>query len=610
MESAQMTMDIVPTHLAVKAMRDNGYRNAAYALAELMDNSIQAGASRVELLCSDEEQFVEERVRRRLSQVGVLDNGSGMDATVLRMALQFGNGSRLESGQRGGMGRFGMGLPSASISQCRRVDVWTWQEGPESALHSYIDLSEIERNEMREVPTPEPETIPLPWREAGTAFETTGTLVVWSKIDRALWRTSGALIGNSEELIGRMYREWLVQGAVEIRLASFNSGTPRESIEDRRARPNDPLYLMTGTSCPAPFHDQPMFMPFPSPEAYELKPRIRFRGEEHEVTLRFSMAKEEAREGDQAGSRAHGHHARRNTGVSIVRAGRELELDTGWINTYDPRERWWGVEVRFEPPLDELFGVSNNKQSARNFAEAAALDPEALAREHGGSISAAKAAMEEEGDPIAPLLEVIWRVRRNIAEMRRAIASQAEGRRRANRRHRTPEEEATSAVRKRQEQGHRGASDEEEQKAPDERKAVLAEHLVQEGRPEDEAQELAATTIDSGLKYQVTTAALDSGAFFSVQARGGVLVVTLNIDHPAYDRLLGAKTPDELPDEVTELKERLRSAQEGLEMMLFAWGRYEDEQVNPDGRRAAQRARFDWGQMAESFLVGRSSSSE
>ena len=42
---------IIPPELAVKAMRDSGYRNTAYALAELIDNSIQADASEVELIC-------------------------------------------------------------------------------------------------------------------------------------------------------------------------------------------------------------------------------------------------------------------------------------------------------------------------------------------------------------------------------------------------------------------------------------------------------------------------------------------------------------------------------------------------------------------------------
>ena len=55
--------DIVPTSLAVKAMRDNGYKNAAYAIAELMDNSIQAGATTVQLLCADRESQVDQRVR-------------------------------------------------------------------------------------------------------------------------------------------------------------------------------------------------------------------------------------------------------------------------------------------------------------------------------------------------------------------------------------------------------------------------------------------------------------------------------------------------------------------------------------------------------------------
>jgi hypothetical protein len=598
-------MDVVPTHLAVVAMRDNGYRNTAYAIAELMDNSVQAGAKNVELLCADQEELVEDRVRRRMNQVAVLDDGSGMDAHLLRVALQFGNGSRLDSGKRGGMGRFGMGLPSASISQCRRVDVWTWQNGIESALHSYVDIGELENGSMREVPEPEEREIPEPWASAGSSFGPSGTLVVWSSIDRSIWRTSKALIRNSEELIGRMYRDWLHSGEVRIRLATFLIDEPQEFDVDQDALPNDPMYLMAPTSCPEPFGDRPMFVPFPSEEAYEIRPKIRFRGEEHEVLLRFSIASEEARAQDNAGSLPHGKHAAKNVGVSVVRAGRELELDTGWTNVYDPRERWWGVEVRFEPPLDDLFGVSNNKQSARNFAEAVNIDPEALAKEHGGSISAAKTALEQEGDPVAPLLEVIWRIRRNIAQMRKQIQGQAEGRRRQRRRHATPEQEATQAVRQRQREGHEGVSDADEEKPRNEREADLAEHFVSEGRSEDEANELAASTIDSGLKYQVTTSALDTGAFFSVQARGGVLVVTLNTDHPAYGRLLGAKSPDELPDEVGELKRRLQSAQEGLEMMLFAWARYEDEQITPEKRRAAQGARFEWGQMAEGFLAMR-----
>ena len=446
MATATVGCDIVPTSLAVKAMRDNGYRNAAYAVAELIDNSIQAKAKMVELLCADERSLVAERERESLDQLAVLDNGTGMDAETLEIALQFGNGSRLEEGKKQGMGRFGMGLPSASISQCMRVEVWSWQDGPEKALYSYIDLDEIDAGELDEVPVPVKREIPVLWRQTASdkAFGKTGTLVVWSNIDRVMWRTTRALITNSQELIGRMYRDWISTKKVTIRMARFVNSRPEE-VEEKDALPNDPMYLMKDTSAPDPYDKKPMFKPFPSKDSYEMKPTIRYRGKDHEVTLRFSIATEEAREPDGAGNLPYGRHAGRNTGVSVVRAGRELELDPGWTNQYDPRERWWGVEVRFEPGLDELFGVSNNKQFARNFSEAAKIDVKALARDHGGSVSRLRDYLEKDEDPLAPLITVISRVQTNIAEMRKVITSQAAGKRR--RRHEASvEQRATEAV--------------------------------------------------------------------------------------------------------------------------------------------------------------------
>ena len=53
-EHIENNYDIVPPHLAVKAMQDNGYKSPAYAVAELIDNSIQAKATSVELLCLEE----------------------------------------------------------------------------------------------------------------------------------------------------------------------------------------------------------------------------------------------------------------------------------------------------------------------------------------------------------------------------------------------------------------------------------------------------------------------------------------------------------------------------------------------------------------------------
>ena len=87
---------IIPPELAVKAMRDSGYRNTAYALAELIDNSIQADASEVELICVEKYEQVNSQQRLRLQEIGTIDNGKGMSARTLSIALQFGNGTHLD----------------------------------------------------------------------------------------------------------------------------------------------------------------------------------------------------------------------------------------------------------------------------------------------------------------------------------------------------------------------------------------------------------------------------------------------------------------------------------------------------------------------------------
>jgi len=118
--SQQKSDSIVPPHLAIKAMRDNGYKNAAFAIAELMDNSIQAGAKSVELICVEKNQLVNQRNLNRINEIAILDDGKGMTDSVLKIALQFGNGTRLND-PGDGIGKFGMGLPNSSISQAKHV---------------------------------------------------------------------------------------------------------------------------------------------------------------------------------------------------------------------------------------------------------------------------------------------------------------------------------------------------------------------------------------------------------------------------------------------------------------------------------------------------------
>lgn len=602
--------NIVPPHLVIQAMRDNGYKNAAYALAELIDNAIQAGASQVELLCGERKQQIEQRKRPRIEQIAVLDNGCGMDAKILRLALQFGNGTYLDENKHTGIGRFGMGLPSSSISQCQRINVWSWQNGVENALYTYLDLDEINRQQMSEVPEPIYKPIPNIWYRVGNHFGQTGTLVVWSQIDRCLWRTGKAIIDNSEFVIGRMYRKFINNNQVNIRMVAFDLDDLNKIIYEKNALPNDPGYLMEKTSCPPPFDNQAMFQPWEGDTCYEATFPINFKGKQHEVKVRFSYAKEEARQtesGSNPGSTAYGQHAKKNIGISIVRAGRELELDTGVTNGYDPIERWWGVEVEFPPSLDEIFGVTNNKQSARNFTEILQTDIKSLL-DNAQSFSNLKEELQQDEDPKEPLLEIAHKINSQLSVIRGLLKAQTKGTRSGEKRHDPykPQKIATSVTKERKSEGYQGKSDQDENLPQEERKQVIKETLLEEGLSEKQAELLAATTVENGLKYQFAKGYLDSPAFFSVKPRGGVIFITLNTDHPAYDNLVDLLEKDVETDDLETLRSRLINALDGLELLLMAWARYEDEQPDGERKNKVQETRIDWGRLARRFLENKS----
>jgi hypothetical protein len=80
---------IIPPNLAIQAMRDSGYKNTAYALAELIDNSVQAKAKTVEIFCLEQWQQLNERTRKRLVKIAVLDDGEGMGGEVLSTTVAF-----------------------------------------------------------------------------------------------------------------------------------------------------------------------------------------------------------------------------------------------------------------------------------------------------------------------------------------------------------------------------------------------------------------------------------------------------------------------------------------------------------------------------------------
>jgi len=591
--------EIIPPELAVKAMRDSGYKNTAYALAELIDNSVQAKSTAVDVICLQESTWVNERERRRISEIGVLDNGEGMNAEVLRLALQFGNGTHLAD--RKGIGRFGMGLPNSSISQCRRVEVWTWQNGPDNALYTYLDVNEIENRRLYAVPIPDQMPLPEIWKRRSNIFGTSGTLVLWSKFDehRLTWRGARATLDNTEILVGRMYRKFIDEGRVAIRLLALED---ENKTIDRPVRVNDPLYLMKKSSTPEPFDNEPMFQRWGDKD--EIFP-INYSGSKYNVCVRMSWAREETLPQDRRdrGSTKYGKHAAKNIGLSIVREGRELHLDPTWAIGYDPRERWWGIEVEFPSTLDELFGVANNKQSATTFSNMAQFDWEAEAESNESKLDFLE-RIQKEGDPRALLFPIVTHIQKQLGEMRNRIKKQTSGLRTKANRHDQPDvaDLATTKFNGRAEQGYEIEEDREE--FTEKHRARLERELQEDNHySERVAKDIANAVLKRKLKVEFLTKTIDGYNFFAVEHKqGGLTAIVFNTDHPFYPQLIESLDP-EIDDETdADLIDRINKASDTLKLLFAAWARYEREEI-AKRKQWLMEARQEWGKMARYFLI-------
>ena len=590
--------EIIPPELAVKAMRDSGYKNTAYALAELIDNSVQAHAENVEVICLEVKCRINERTGRRIQAIGILDNGDGMAPETLRLALQFGNGTHLTD--RKGIGRFGMGLPNSSISQCRKVEVWTWQSGPDNAMYTYLDVDEIESRKMSTVPAPTHKSLPDEWRDRSRNLETTGTLVLWTNFDdyRLSWRGAEATLRNTESLVGRMYRKFIDDGRLSIRLLALLEGED-ESTFDEPVRVNDPLYLMRNSSTPAPFDTEPMF------QLWGEEPfLIDYAGSKHKVIVRVSWAREKTVPQDRTnrGDKPYGKHAAKNIGLSIVRESRELDLDAAWTNSYDPTERWWGVEVEFPSTLDEVFGVANTKQSTTNFSQLAQFDweSEAIPRE---SESEFQERLKAQGDPRWLLLPIVVHIRKEITQMRKRLKDQTKGHRSKEDRHDKPgvEDLATTKFRERAEQGHPTEADSTEFTEADsnsfEKDLIEDKHYSR-----DIAEEIANATLIRKRKVVFLTKAMDGYAFFNVEDKqGGLTAIVFNTKHPFYKQLMESLEPEIGDESDADLIDRIHKAADTLELLFAAWARYEMEEFRQQSRLFEMRQ--EWGKMARFFLT-------
>jgi len=384
-----MPKSIVDIRNMGDALRNTGYKNIESAVSEIVDNSVEAEAENIFIIIRERLNTVSGR--QQVSEIGFLDNGYGMDEEILSSCLGIGATTRKT---RKGMGRFGVGLPQASLYACPEIEVYSWQNGIENCKMVYLDINKIKDGSQTEIADPQLQQLPASYQQfvryktitENYDFVQNGTLVIWKNCDRIQPKTRGPLVDRLEFALGQKFRYFINKEKCNMKIICENNQEMAMDIY-----PNDPLFLMENNYVlgnpqePAKAYIKKLdsdLEPFFEPYTVDGKGDgsvdipVKYYDKEGEISeasvkVRFSIVKDKFydetafKAGTKPGSYQFGKkYAKRMEGISVIRADREIDFRKFdfYENTNEPQHRWWGCEIIFDPILDEAFGVANNKQ--------------------------------------------------------------------------------------------------------------------------------------------------------------------------------------------------------------------------------------------------------
>lgn len=175
------------------SMRDLGY-SLETAIADLIDNSITAGADAIDILCD---------MSGKPPVVVILDNGKGMSEVDLLNAMRHGTGSPRQYRSPQDLGRFGLGLKTASFSQCRSLTVVSKKDGVRCGAEWNLDRIDAADDWLLSI-LDDFDIHPLPHVER---LGSQGTAVFWRELDRLMEDEVGdrrdEIVNEKLEVVGR-----------------------------------------------------------------------------------------------------------------------------------------------------------------------------------------------------------------------------------------------------------------------------------------------------------------------------------------------------------------------------------------------------------------------
>lgn len=326
------TLEVIPDPTSlIESMRAVGY-SAEAAVADVMDNSISAGASTIRVQYD----------AIHSPYVAVLDDGRGMLPEELTNAMRHGSTNPADQRDARDLGRFGLGLKTASLSQCRKLTVVSKKGGRTSARCWDLDVVRQTSQWLVVVP-PQSDMEKLPLYGRLSAQES-GTLVIWQDLDRL---TAGA--GNPQlEMTTKM------SPLLEHLALVFHRFTAKEA--------EHPVVIITVNGQPLPSRD-----PFLSSNSYRqvLEGQLikHARGEVRVAPFILPpISQLTPEEVDMAGGR---EGLRGSQGFYVYRS-RRLVIWGTWFRLVPKQESYKLTRVRVDIPnsFDELWALDIKKSAA------------------------------------------------------------------------------------------------------------------------------------------------------------------------------------------------------------------------------------------------------
>lgn len=380
----------------LEKFRSSDYKDSVYALAEILDNSVDAEAKKIEMITITK--------NKKVTEIFFVDNGIGMSEKMLAKCVVFSEGTNTSGTKKTGF--FGMGLPNSSLSQCRDFSVIckinnTWRQ-------NRVDFKKMKQQQdlfIDEVYDADTKLINKV--KSLSKIENFKTIIHWSDLDKLDTYIPKTIKDRTERLIGRIHR-YNIRNGIKFKFLNYSDGNSKPDI-DHNIIENDPLYLTTNEQWIVPkLHKSLDFKPssnpltssktyyskfidllndkklktplFYSPEHACEEIEIKYKGETYKIKMTVALAHKDIQKpgtrgggsselGREFGIKIRGAANYPSGNISWVRNNREITVGNySLFNVTATEMRFWSIELNYNTDdsstnlIDELLGLSNSKQ--------------------------------------------------------------------------------------------------------------------------------------------------------------------------------------------------------------------------------------------------------